>query len=1551
MNTISFLAQFGKNLQTAKTLQDVLDANHELITSTHDSVPVADPVDGIVFLRSVMPFDSGHLQVAVTWPQDEPPFPVGARFNHHEPLFHPALTTGQPVVINEPDIDEQADESLLFVLQRAKAQTLLVLPLGAGQDCLGLMLFYWTKPQTFGSESIHIYEMMVALSASVIEKLLALEETKQELAETVALYEMSLRLAGSRSVNDILHTVVDSELFGAGGGSIILLEQTLTSIQSSNHEPEGAEPSDQELVFWATAGAKAEKILGKRMPISEEVIGWVLREGKPAIVPDAYSDERFYRQIDQDTESRTQSILCTPLLIGNQVIGAIELVDVHQECLDVAGLRLLGQVADQAALLIEKQRLLTKTQRQARDLSLLLKVGRNLASTLDRDEALKLVTASVLDLLQADGCHVFLPKSGHKEEPVLVPIVSTGDRGLENKFDVPLKGDLGLTDDMAASGTGIVANRIDLVPCPFPIPYTPREPESLLSVPLVAEGRVIGAMIVSRLGEEGFTPDDLPIVSALAGHAATVLENARFFIEAQRRGDEMTMLNRAIHTFNSNLSMDLLLTTVLEEMRCLLDVTASSVWLIEPKTKELVCRQATGLHNEVVRGWRLAPGEGIAGWVVNTGKSVIIKDTWDDVRYCKSVGEKTGLSLRSILTVPLRIKGKVTGVLQVVDTKVSRFGPTDLNLLEPLALSAAIAIENARLFEQVVHLFEQAQHRSVQLETAADVSRTISGILEPAELMQRVVDMIGEQFGFYFVGLFLLEQTGKQAVLRTGTGKVGRQMVEEEYTLEIDDGSLIAKCIADNRACVAFDVGEDAVRFENPLLPYTRSELALPLRSRRRVIGAMMIQSEREAALSEEEVSIFQTIADQATTAIENAWQFEFTEQARAETDKRVQELDCLNDIGHQMDKSLPLSELLPWVAKRITLAVQDLPHCITAIEYLDHVYGKPEAKTSLWRMDHPLHSGQEIVGRIHVAYTEERDFLDEERVLLEDIARRVSSYIENRQLLEETRSRAEELTRHSVQLQAAATENARLFQAEREQRERAEALGKAAEQANQAKSVFLANMSHELRTPLNAIIGFTRLIKRRSQDVLPQKQLGNLDKVLISAEHLLGLINAILDLSKIEAGRVDVQPVTFNLEVLIDICLRTIQPLVQDNQLDLVKDMAPNLPLLVTDQDKVRQILINLLSNAAKFTNEGVITITVRQQDDVITLAVIDTGIGMPEKALDNIFEEFYQVDSSTTRKYGGTGLGLAISRRLARLLGGDLTVESVVGAGSTFTVTIPAHYKDALLPTSAISHPYEKVQGVELVARPDDGQIVIAIDDDPDVIYLLQENLAEAGYQVIGATSGEEGVRKARILKPYAVILDILMPTQDGWQVLHELKTDLATRDIPIIVLSIVDNKELGYQLGAFDYLVKPFDRRTVLSALTRIIPADQGLRRNHLLVVDDDLQVIDLVCQLLENDPYQIETAADGQQALDVIFRRRPDVILLDLLMPEIDGFGVIERLQQDPQYCDIPVIVLTAKTLTDDEINLLQQSVSQIVQKRGLKRELLVQELRNALQRYQ
>jgi len=495
--------------------------------------------------------------------------------------------------------------------------------------------------------------------------------------------------------------------------------------------------------------------------------------------------------------------------------------------------------------------------------------------------------------------------------------------------------------------------------------------------------------------------------------------------------------------------------------------------------------------------------------------------------------------------------------------------------------------------------------------------------------------------------------------------------------------------------------------------------------------------------------------------------------------------------------------------------------------------------------------------------------------------------------------------------------------------------------------------MSHELRTPLNAIIGFTRIIRRKGEGILPEKQTENLDKVLISSEHLLGLINTTLDIAKIEAGRMDVLAANFRIAPLIDMCINTSQPLVKP-EVVLEKTVAEDLNIIYSDQDKIRQIILNLLSNAAKFTHAGKILLAAKRMgDDKLRIDVSDTGIGISPEALPHIFKEFQQADSSTTRRYGGTGLGLAISRNLAQLLGGELTVQSTLGAGSTFSLVIPVHFKSpTILPSDSIKELAVNVQPEAFVvaaspaANSQGKKHILVIDDDPNAIYLLQENLDPQRFDISGTQYGTEGLQQAREQLPDAILLDIVMPGTDGWQVLHDLKEDPATTNIPVILLTIVDKKALGFRLGASAYLLKPLDPAAVTEAINRVVgKGDHPQKR--VLVVDDDPNVADMLRQVLPEADFEIAAAADGIAGLESIENFHPDILLLDMVMPRLDGFGVIERLQASAEWRNLPIIVLTAKDLTGMEIQKLRETVTNVMKKQDFSAEKLMEEINISL----
>jgi len=522
------------------------------------------------------------------------------------------------------------------------------------------------------------------------------------------------------------------------------------------------------------------------------------------------------------------------------------------------------------------------------------------------------------------------------------------------------------------------------------------------------------------------------------------------------------------------------------------------------------------------------------------------------------------------------------------------------------------------------------------------------------------------------------------------------------------------------------------------------------------------------------------------------------------------------------------------------------------------------------------------------------------------------------------------------------AIENVRLF---REIEEK----GRELEIASQHKSEFLANMSHELRTPLNAIIGYSEMLQEEAEDLGEESFVPDLVKINAAGKHLLGLINDILDLSKIEAGKMDLYVEPFRVAELIRDVQAIVAPLVEKNANGLVVQADGELGTMEADLTKVRQTLFNLLSNASKFTERGTITLAARRERvdgrDWLEFTVADTGIGMTPEQLGRLFQAFSQADASTTRKYGGTGLGLAISRKFCQMMGGEVTVSSAYGEGSTFTVRLPAIVgapaAEPDRPTTSGSAPAES-EGFG-TARLDAGALlVLVVDDDPAVRDLMQRYLHGQGFRVALAANGEEGLRLARELQPDAITLDVLMPGLDGWAVLTTLKADAALSEIPVIMLTIIDDRNLGYALGAADFLTKPLDRARLLSVLQRHLrPRETG----PVLVVDDDDATRDMLCRTVAGEGWATAEAVNGREALRRVEAHPPALILLDLMMPEMDGFEFVAALRQHPGWRTIPVVVLTAKTLSPDDRARLNGYVERIIQKGAYSREVLLAEVRD------
>ena len=508
-----------------------------------------------------------------------------------------------------------------------------------------------------------------------------------------------------------------------------------------------------------------------------------------------------------------------------------------------------------------------------------------------------------------------------------------------------------------------------------------------------------------------------------------------------------------------------------------------------------------------------------------------------------------------------------------------------------------------------------------------------------------------------------------------------------------------------------------------------------------------------------------------------------------------------------------------------------------------------------------------------------------------------------------------------------------------------------AAEQANRTKSAFLANMSHELRTPMNAIIGYSEMLVEEAEDRHQESFIPDLNKIHSAGKHLLGLINDVLDLSKIEAGKMTLYLEDFVISTMIAEVAATIQPLVAKNSNRLVCECAPSLGSMHADVTKIRQTLFNLLSNAAKFTHEGTITLTAFREFsggiEFVSFRVADTGIGMTPEQLGKLFNAFVQADASTTRKYGGTGLGLAISRKFCQFMGGDVTVTSEHGKGTVFTAFVPVRVVDPAASRAPVAPPESAAAPVEAPSPVGgEGPLVLVVDDDPAVLDLLSRNLSREGYAVRTAANGPAALALARELNPKLITLDVMMPTVDGWSVLTALKSDVVTRDIPVVMISMVDDKQLGFALGAAEYLTKPIDRDRLVELLAKHAPRDS---KRRVLVIDDLPDNRNLLRHVLEREGWVVSEAENGLAGLALFADQKPSLILLDLTMPVMDGFEFLRELRGREDGRTVPVVVVTGKVLTPEEREQLRDSVEKIVQKGTVGHDSLMAEIREKISR--
>jgi PAS domain S-box-containing protein len=1158
------------------------------------------------------------------------------------------------------------------------------------------------------------------------------------------------------------------------------------------------------------------------------------------------------------------SELRLPLRVDQSAIGELVVQRAGSGAFNQGDLEILAAATTQASIAIGRVRLLAAERRRTSEQRALLDTLADLSSELQLDRLLEAVLKRAVALLGVSGGELAV---FDEERDELVVVASQGI-GKDSTGTRMRRGD---------GAMGYVATSHE----PLIIPnyqqweghsaqYTLSTVQAVVVVPLLVGSRLVGAIAAvhsdpaRKLGEA-----DVRLLNLFAAQAAIAIENARLYSAERERATEQQALLDTLGDLSGQLELSQLLKAVLERATTLLDVTGGELAIYEESTKELVILASHNLPVSAV-GARMRLGEGAMGRVGETHQPLIIPryQEWEgrSDRYTES-------TIQAVMAAPLLIGDRLVGAIASVHADPERhFGERELRRLMMFAPQAAIAIENARLFT--------AEHRRAgEQEALLDTLTDLAGELELSKVLERVLARAVALLGVTGGELATWDESRRELVvvasLNMGTSAVGARMAAGE--------GAMGRVVHTHEPLIIPRYQDWEGRSDQYTHSTVQSVMVTPLLIGTRLVGALAsVHSDPERVFGPQDLRLLQLFAPQAAIAIENARLFD-SSQRYYEALVRNNPVAIVNvDLANAITSCNPAFEQLFGYLEREVLG-RNLDELLNTDETLQ------EARA---------YTKQTVAGG-KAAGTGRRRCKDGRLVDVELLSVPVLVGGER------------------VGMMALYHDVTELLKARRD-----------AETANSAKSQFLASMSHELRTPLNAIIGYSEMLEEEAEERGQSESVSDLQKIRAAGRHLLALINDVLDLSKIEAGKLELYLETFDLHGAVVDVGTTILPLIEKNGNRLIVEAPSDLGAMRSDLTRVRQVLLNLLSNASKFTEGGTITLAVARRNGEVEFRVSDSGIGMTPEQMGRLFEAFSQAEASTSKKYGGTGLGLVITRRFCQLMGGEVTVSSEPGRGSTFTVRLPVD----------LSEPAPAPAKDQIATS---GGTVLVIDDDPAARAITRRVLSREGYGVIEAADGQTGLRLAKEHRPDLITLDILMPGMDGWAVLAGLKADPALAATPVILQTILEDRNMGFALGASEYLTKPIDRKRLAALVKRYVP---GPAAGPVLVVEDDAPTRALLGRALSKAGWSVTEAENGRVALERMTESPPALVLLDLMMPEMDGFEFLDALRRNEAQRAVPVVVITAKTLTDEDRRRLNGGVERVVQKHALDAEALLAEVR-------